>query len=51
MTTTTTTEQRQRQLPLSSEEDQGWISWLTRPLSATANYASSLLFVEQAVPS
>ena len=35
------------QPPPSSPEDQGWISWLARPLSATASYASSLLFVER----
>jgi len=46
-TTTTTTTIGQASPPSSSEEDQGWISWLSRPLSATASYASSLLFTEQ----
>jgi hypothetical protein len=45
------TAEQQQQPPSSSEEDQGWISWLARPLSATASYASSLLHVERTVPS
>ena len=47
-TTTTAAAATTEQLPSSSpSSDEGWISWLARPLSATANYASSLLFVEQ----
>ena len=46
-TTTTTERPPPSSSSPSSEEDQGWISWLARPLSATASYASSLLFVEQ----